>query len=149
MCVTVPFACPLPLEAYHSFILWYLQHQVSLIHFYAGLFKIVVICSVLWLSKLDVIVKSLIIHMKKKSCASDWLKISAFFMKHKCSCIMGANYKQHVHTVKILRVLTFCDAFSVTKSKSQKEIKCEDTFHKVYGYCHVGWEVKGLKVTLS
>ena len=26
MCVTVPFACPLPLEAYHSFILWHLQH---------------------------------------------------------------------------------------------------------------------------
>lgn len=39
--------------------------------------------------------------------------------------------------------------FSVTKSKSQKEIKCEDIFHKVYGYCQVGWEVKGLKVTPS
>lgn len=36
--------------------------------------------------------------MKKKSCASDWLKMSAFFMQHKCSCIMGANYKKHVHT---------------------------------------------------
>ena len=42
-----------------------------------------------------------------------------------------------------------CFDFSVMKSKSQKEIKCEDIFHKVYGYWQVGWEVKGLKVTPS
>lgn len=53
-----------------------------------------------------------VIDMRNLICTSDWLKTNCIFpLTQVQSCDMRANYKQLVHTVKILSVLSFCGAF--------------------------------------